>query len=217
MDFFHSPLLSFITLAICFSCFIVISSNSAVTSVIYLIFTFIFVAIYLCSLHLQYLGLTYVIIYVGAIIILLLFVIIIINLNYYGDINSNSSSFNHSSSFFQTLPLISIFILIFGLILIFTTDSSQFWSLSNSLLGIDSWLFHIIFHHSFLDIFLNPLSYTQFFNDLPQTSLTLSSYPSQIQSIALELYSHQALWLIILSFTLIISIIGPIVICKIKY
>ena len=51
----------------------------------------------------------------------------------------------------------------------------------------------LILNSKFLDIFLNPLSYTQFFNDLPQTSLTLSSYPSQIQSIALELYSHQAL------------------------
>lgn len=65
----------------CLCSLIVITSTSPVTSVIYLITTFIIASIYLALNSIVYISLTYIIVYVGAVIVLFLFVIMMINLD----------------------------------------------------------------------------------------------------------------------------------------
>ena len=63
------------------SCLFSITASSSVVSVILLIAGFVFAALLLINLGLVFVGLSYIIIYVGAIAVLFLFVIMMININ----------------------------------------------------------------------------------------------------------------------------------------
>lgn len=57
-----------------------ITAKNPVISVIYLIFTFVFAAGYIILIGIQFIGISYIVIYVGAIAVLFLFVIMMINI-----------------------------------------------------------------------------------------------------------------------------------------
>ncbi|PRD18299.1 UNVERIFIED_CONTAM: NADH-ubiquinone oxidoreductase chain 6 [Trichonephila clavipes] len=73
-------ILDFLALGAIFSGILVIISKNPVISVLFLISVFVFVAGYLVILGVGFIGISYLIVYVGAIAILFLFVIIILNL-----------------------------------------------------------------------------------------------------------------------------------------
>ena len=74
-------LLDFISLIAIVSSILVITSKNPVVSVIFLISLFFNTAIYLIFLCINFLGISYIIVYVGAITVLFLFVIMMININ----------------------------------------------------------------------------------------------------------------------------------------
>jgi NADH-ubiquinone oxidoreductase chain 6 len=76
----NSVLLDVLALGAILSGIIVITAKNPVISVLFLIAVFINVAGYLVLLGVAYLGLVYLIVYVGAIAILFLFVIMMLNL-----------------------------------------------------------------------------------------------------------------------------------------
>jgi len=73
-------LLDFLALGAMFTGILVITSKNPVISVLFLISVFVFVAGYLITLGVAFIGISYLIVYVGAIAILFLFVIIMVNL-----------------------------------------------------------------------------------------------------------------------------------------
>lgn len=76
----NAVLLDLLSLAAIASTILVITAKNPVMSVLYLIAVFLNVAGYLVLLGIAYLGLVYLIVYVGAIAILFLFVIMMLNL-----------------------------------------------------------------------------------------------------------------------------------------
>nr|YP_010248563.1 NADH dehydrogenase subunit 6 [Pneumocystis canis]QTK22342.1 NADH dehydrogenase subunit 6 [Pneumocystis canis]QTK22372.1 NADH dehydrogenase subunit 6 [Pneumocystis canis] len=85
---------------------LVIASKNPVVSLLYLIALFVDVAIYLISLNLTYLGLSYITIYVGSIAMLFIFVIMMLNIQ----IIEKSSNLNLKK---QSLPLGLIMAILF--------------------------------------------------------------------------------------------------------
>ena len=76
----NSVLLDLLGFGAVASCILVITSNNPVISVLFLISVFLNVAGYLVLLGTAYLGLVYIIVYVGAIAILFLFVVMMLNI-----------------------------------------------------------------------------------------------------------------------------------------
>ena len=82
-----------------------ITSKNPVISVIYLIATFVQLAVVLVLLGINFLGISYIVVYVGAIAVLFLFVIMMINIKLIDIIETGLD-------FTQNLPLaISIFVI----------------------------------------------------------------------------------------------------------
>src|ERR1700710_2362345 len=76
----NSVLLDMLALGAVLSGILVITAKNPVISVLFLISVFINVAGYLVLMGVAYLGLVYIIVYVGAIAILFLFVVMMLNL-----------------------------------------------------------------------------------------------------------------------------------------
>ena len=71
-------IVSFITI---FSCFLVVFSSNPVHSVLFLIFTFFNVAVVFLLSQAEFLAMTLIIVYVGAVAVLFLFVVMMLNIN----------------------------------------------------------------------------------------------------------------------------------------
>jgi len=73
-------LFNFLTFGLLLTSIFSITSKNPVISVIFLITTFVLAAAYLILLGISFIGISYVVIYVGAIAVLFLFVIMMINI-----------------------------------------------------------------------------------------------------------------------------------------
>lgn len=77
---YYTQILNMLTISsIIFGIFIIISKNPIV-SVLFLIFLFCNVSVYLVMLGLNFIGISYVLVYVGAVSILFLFILMLINI-----------------------------------------------------------------------------------------------------------------------------------------
>jgi len=177
---------------------LVITSKNPIISVLFLIAVFVNIACYLILLGINFIGLTYLIIYVGAIAILFLFVVIILNIKLVelNEINEN-----------KTVPLA---IILGGLFLIIIYQIFNKLNIFNNLfislfdqINFFSNSSKEIYFSNFLETFNN-------FNNLWDNSF---NYFDQISSIGLTLYTTYSLWFIIGSCILLLAIIGPIILC----
>jgi NADH-ubiquinone oxidoreductase chain 6 len=73
-------ILTILTFGILFSSIIAITSNNPIISIIFLITAFVNAAGYLILLGINFIGISYIVIYVGAIAVLFLFIILMINI-----------------------------------------------------------------------------------------------------------------------------------------
>jgi NADH-ubiquinone oxidoreductase chain 6 len=103
-----SFIIQFLQLASIFSGLLVITAESPIVSVLYLIVLFICAACYLILAGLPYLGVVYIVVYVGAIAILFIFILMMINLQSSDIIESN---FEFNIKLPLTLLLASAFFL----------------------------------------------------------------------------------------------------------
>ena len=76
----HTFLIDFLTLGAILSALLVVTSKNPVMSVLFLISLFLHVSGYLVLLGLGFMGISYLILYIGAIAILFLFVVMMLNL-----------------------------------------------------------------------------------------------------------------------------------------
>jgi NADH-ubiquinone oxidoreductase chain 6 len=197
-------LLDLLALGAIFSGIMVITAKNPVISVLFLIAVFVNVAGYLCLLGVAYLGLVYLIVYVGAIAILFLFVIMMLNLRLVELVETGQEytkslpmgAFLGSLFFFELLSILPVSYHDGGSL---HAPLSLFNWLNTSLLGISNTGTgsEASVHTAF-----NPVV-----SDSTMTAFT------QIESIGQGLYTYASLWLVVASVIFLLAMVGPIVLC----
>ena len=195
-------LLAFGTL---FSSVLVITSKNPVIAVTFLIAVFVNAAGYLILKGIGFIGISYIIVYVGAITVLFLFVIMMINIKL-TDILETGSLYT------KNLPLA----LAIGSVFLYEIFNIMPFSLNN--ISAISALFNILtnFNTVVLSSDVSALSSVNTLLALdPNIADTTFTNFLQIQAIGQGLYTYGALWLIISSIILLLSMIAPIFISRI--
>ena len=199
---------------------LVITSKNPVIAVIFLISLFINAAGYLIFSGVGFIGLTYIILYVGAITVLFLFVIMMINIKL-TDILETGKSYT------QNLPLgLSV-----GLLFIYEFASMTVQLPSQSLLHISEYFsssfpLYIITYFNTLSSgpqmlpHLDTHHMLQNNNTIVETAFNPNIFDqsiinfTQIQAIGQGLYTYGAFWLILCSIILLLAMVSPIFISK---
>lgn len=195
-----------------------IVSKNPIVSVLFLIGLFGSISSYLILLGLNFIGFSYLIVYIGAVSILFLFILMLINIRV-SELQSNTKN---------SIPL-ALFITIFFNYLVFQFLPYDLAILNNSNYG--SALNNVLYHTS-----LNGASHEKIFNGGASSKIsslgaegsglgssdlffaTSSSWDgnlietSHISSIGNILYTSHSMWLILASFILLLAMIGAIVI-----
>ena len=176
---------------------LVITSSNPVVSVLFLVTVFVLAACYLLTLGVSFVGLTYLIVYVGAVAVLFLFVIMILNIRVSEIV---AVGLEHTKSLplgffvgilftFEFLSILPAFSVELG--------SYYFTQATAIFLGFDTSIGLNYVHIAFT----GPVADTGF------AELT------QIQALGQGLYSHGSLGLLLASYLLLLAILGPILIC----
>ena len=190
-----------------------ITFKNPVISVIFLILTFVQAAGYLIFIGINFIGISYIIIYVGAIAVLFLFVIMMINLNL-------SEILETGNEYTKNLPLAiiisSLFMFIFGAPYILPYKSiilpnlwDIFYIINNQIMSFSYKIF------SLFGIVSESVTNTSLLNievvDRVAADSVLTSL-LQIESLGHMLYTHGAILLIILSIILLLGMYASIII-----
>lgn len=197
MNFFSIELFA---LAAILSSLLVITSQNSVISVLYLISAFVCSAIYLFWSGVWFIGISYIIVYVGAIAILFLFILMMINIQQ-SDISEAGPAYT------QNLPLGLLLVALF-LYLIFTIVPFSFGNISLS--SPFDLLSGLVSGSNTTEIFtnvhltVNPV--------IPDNQLTEFS---QVEGLAQGLYSSGAALLMVTSFILLLSMLSPIILSNV--
>ncbi len=208
-------LLNILAIAAIFSSILVITSKNPVISVLFLISLFINTAGYLILLNIGFVGIAYILVYIGAITVLFLFVIMMINIKLV-DILEVGREYTKNLPLALTIG----FVFLFEIVAIVSINSSNINSLEGILnqlqnsisLPIEALtnlnkLFFVfssqsveISNLSVVNTVLNPIGIdTNFINFL------------QIEMLGQGLYTYGAYWLILSSIILLLSMIAPII------
>ena len=179
---------------------LVITSKNPVIAVIFLISVFINAAGYLILLGIGFIGISYIVIYVGAIAVLFLFVIMLINIRLTDIIETGSQ-------YTKNIPLA------LGISLLFVYEFFTIMPFSFNNISIISYLLNLINNLNTLMLtnIANILSYNVVYNTI-NPILAVSTFTSftQIQALGINLYTFGSMWLIITSVILLLAMIAPI-------
>lgn len=191
-------LIDLLAFAAILSSVLVITSKNPVIAVIFLISVFVNAAGYLILLGIGFIGISYILIYIGAITVLFLFVLMMINVKL-------TDILEAGSQYTKNLPLA----LSIGSIFIYEIYSIIPFSFNN-----------VYYTIGFLLKFnLNILNFEHFFHGVntafnPVIADTALTPFLQIEAIGQGLYTYGASWLIIISIILLLAMIAPIFISK---
>ena len=181
-------------IAIVFGIFIIISKNPIV-SVLCLIFLFSSVSIYLILLGVNFIGISYLLVYVGAVSILFLFILMLINIRISELLSATGNS----------IPLGIIITISFyyplSKVISYNTSNVSYGYSDTLYVNDSSYLISKILKY------YNDISYTTSKNwdgTLAETT--------HITSLGNIMYSSYAIWLLITSIILLLAMIGAIVI-----
>lgn len=195
-----TDLLAFGTL---FSSILVITSKNPVIAVTFLIAVFVNAAGYLILMGVGFIGISYIIVYIGAIVVLFLFVIMMINIKLTDILETGSQ---YTKTFPLALAIGSLFIYEIFTVLPFTFNNvSSISALLNLFTTMNGFMLNSeILNLTSVDTALNPvIADTVFTNFL------------QIQAIGQGLYTYGAVWLILCSVILLLAMVAPIFISRI--
>ena len=181
---------------------LVITSKNPVIAVIFLISVFVNAAGYLILLGIGFIGISYIIVYIGAITVLFLFVIMMINIKLTDILDAGSQ---YTKNLPLALAIGSLFIYEFFTIMPFTfNDVSLISTILNLLTNLNG-------------LFLNSNITTSeiVFNTFnPISADTTFANFLQVQAIGQSLYTVGAFWLIITSLILLLAMVAPIFISR---
>ena len=187
-----------------------ITATNPVISVIFLILTFVEAAGYLILIGVQFLGLSYIVIYVGAIAVLFLFVIMMINIKL-TDILETGSQYTKNLPVAIVIGSLFLFI-VFNLI---PLNLYNVPSLSISLLNNLNLLFLTSttnYSNFGLTNFINPIgSEINKFFIANNNDLYILNF-EQIEVLGHTLYTYASILLLLLSFILLLAMFATIVI-----
>lgn len=181
-----------------------ITSKNPVISVIFLISTFVQAALYLILIGINFVGISYIVIYVGAIAVLFLFVIMMINIKL-TDILETGSQYT------KNLPLAiaigSLFIFI-----IFQIIPFNFNNITNILLDKITYFNSVFSDSNIVSInLINSIVNNYFFSSLSDVFITEFT---QIEVLGHSLYTYGAVLLIVLSVILLLAMFATIIISR---
>ena len=199
MKNFLIDILAFGTL---FSSVLVITSKNPVIAVVFLISTFVNAAGYLIMTGVGFIGLAYILLYVGAIAVLMLFVLMMINIKL-------SEILETGSQYRRNLPLAlcvgGLFIYEIFTILPFSINNVPIIS---ALLDLFTNLNGLLLNSEIASIESINTAYNPVIADTTFTNFL------QIEAIGQALYTYGSIWLIITSVILLLSMIAAIVISR---
>jgi NADH-ubiquinone oxidoreductase chain 6 len=183
-----------------------ITNKNPVISVIFLISTFVQAALYLILIGINFVGISYIIVYVGAIAVLFLFVIMMINIKL-TDILETGSQYTKNLPLAFAIGSLFIFI-IFQLI---PNNNNNVPFLSVLLDKIT--LFNSIFSDSNIVSInlINNIVNNYFFSSLSDVIITEFT---QIQVLGHSLYTYGGILLITLSVILLLAMFATIIISR---
>jgi NADH-ubiquinone oxidoreductase chain 6 len=189
-------LLNLLTFTSILSAILVITAKSPIVSILFLIAVFINVSGYLILLGINFIALSYIMVYIGAIAILFLFVVMMMNIRL-TEINQIGSQYS------KNVPL--AFIIAFSLSYLILSNATL------SKLDNVSLITGIFDYFNYLILGINSSNYSvnAGFNVIYNNIFV--NY-EQIQSIGAIMYSTYGLYLILVSFVLLLSMLGPIII-----
>src|SRR5882762_5131458 len=196
MKFILINILSFTTII---SSVLVITSQNPIISVVYLISVFINAAGYLILSGIGFLGLSYIIVYVGAITVLFLFVIMMINI-------SLTDIVDTGKQYTKNLPLVFVV----GSLFLFEMFNILPFSFNN-VSGLNL-IFDTIPNFNLFILNNDKLNFVNNIHTTYQSNIadiTFISF-SQIEAIGQLIYTYAAILLIISSIILLLSMIAPI-------
>jgi NADH-ubiquinone oxidoreductase chain 6 len=184
------------------SSLLVITSKNPVIAVIFLISLFINAAGYLIVLGVGFIGITYIIVYVGAITVLFLFVIMMINIKL-SDITEEGSQYTKSIPL--ALAIGGLFVYEIFTIVPFTFNNVNFL---DTLLSVFTQFNQLLFSSDLSSLSVVYTTYSPVIADTAFTSFL------QIESLGQGLYTFGAILLILTSVILLLSMVAPIFISK---
>jgi len=202
---YKTEVLNIISLLTILSGIYVIISKNPIISVLFLIGLFSGISCYLILIGLSFIGLSYLIIYIGAVSILFLFILMLINIRISELQNNNKNS----------IPL-ALFIVIFCNYSIFQILPYNITMLNNYNNYLNDILYSISldkFNKNFLDknktLEINNSNLSFVSGNNWDGNLVETNHISNIGSI---LYTNYNIWIIITSFILLLAMVGAIII-----
>jgi len=204
---YRAEILDIISLVAIFCGILVIISKNPIVSVLFLIGLFLSISSYLIILGLNFIGLSYLLVYVGAVSILFLFILMLINVRI-SELLSNTSN---------SIPL--------AIIITISFNYPVYQILPYSIAAFNSYTVDL--NNTLNDIWYN--NYSDYLNklfsinktDLDNGEISFVSSKiwdgnlsetSHITSIGNIMYTSYSIWLIITSIILLLAMVGAIVI-----
>ena len=181
---------------------LVITSKNPVIAVIFLISVFINAAGYLILLGIGFIGISYIIVYVGAITVLFLFVIMLLNIRL-------SDLLEAGSQYTKNLPIA------IGISLLFAYELFSIIPFSFNNISVVSHMQNIL--HFLNGLLLSSETFstdTVYIVSNPTIADSIFTNFTQIQVLGQYLYSTGAYLLIITSIILLLALVAPIFITK---
>ena len=198
---YRTGILDFISLVSILSRILVIVSKNPIVSVLFLIGLFLSISCYLIVLGLNFIGLSYLLVYVGAVSILFLFILMLINVRISELLNDTSNS----------LPLVLLITLAFN----YPVNNILPYSIIAYAQDTINKIEYINFNYTINNIW----NMKGIMSDKGEISYATSkiwdgnlSEASHITSIGNIMYTSHSIWLIITSIILLLAMVGSIVI-----
>jgi NADH-ubiquinone oxidoreductase chain 6 len=236
-------LLEFLTLISLISALCVITSTNPVIAIVFLIVLFVNVGIYLILMGLQFIGLSYLLVYVGAITVLFLFIVMMLSSN------AETDSFvDVGADYKKLLPLVFLitvlFLILFSnlipsffidftntkfVLTVYSTINTFILSLKDDLfikINDPSFLSSLLFEPNFLFYNNNWVgniaeTYNTNFEDFSLIDINSFGAPSallfktlQIQSLGEAIYGPYSILLIFSGFLLLLAMVCPIILAR---
>ena len=200
--------LNFLSLAAILCGIFVIISKNPIVSVLFLIGLFLSISAYLMMLGINFIGLSYLLVYVGAVSILFLFILMLINVRISELVTDTSNS----------IPLAIIIGIFFNTTLyeILPLNGATF---NNSILAFSPGNFYNFFDVNYVSHYLKGFLNFSGAKDSGEISFVSSQMwdgnlaeTSHISTIGNIIYTSYPIWLIITSIILLLAMVGAIVI-----
>ena len=199
--------LNFLALAAILCGIFVIISKNPIVSVLFLIGLFLSMSAYLMMLGINFIGLSYLLVYVGAVSILFLFILMLINVRISELVTDTSNS----------IPLAIIIGILFNTTLyeILPLNGASF---NNYILAISPGNFYNLFDVNSVSHYLKGfLNFSKHSGEISFVSSQMwdgnLAETSHITTIGNIIYTSYPIWLIITSIILLLAMVGTICIC----